>query len=729
MSDPGKRIDAFAAAWDSGPVHRAFGAATAGLESAHAPRTSPAVVANLFADDFWVDHLLDGLADALRDDPYFEPPFRSISSDIHNGLVVFEDDHVSIAAGVTRAAQLAAKKTGCSAAALDRLFRAAHSLQIRQGGRRPSLVLGMPAYHRRFQRRDCGPLRPHRRARSIEDGDIVVVDGRHQSFVIEHARANLVVLQATVKPDRAPLAVEYDSESLRLCRLQRRRRQRLADPDDLDPAAQARLRRRLSGDRRLSRPSELLRALACDEGVARPRRPGGAAASQEDGGARSPSRGAARRPRGARPASKGAKPRGRPPDGPRHPCAEDEKPIALGDLVQALNDEAFDPADEESFAAAAPLAQGLANNRDFLAEIAIAELKDRCTRQSLENRYSSQVIMLHRASEKYFIRANFWPSERDSVFKASGTSPFFYHVPHDHNFSFLTVGYLGPGYWSEYYEYDYEKVVGVPGEKVDLRFIEKAKLDQGKVMLYRAHKDVHNQLPADEMSVSINIMEASNRLPFLSQYQFDVKRCEIAGDPHQDLDRGAARAGRQSCGGNGRDLVESFADRHPCDRIQFAALRELAAAESDVDAGLERLGRGHGVRRRLRGGDERAGSGADRAPTGAGSSVSRAPRGSARRRRCAFPRSGPARPSRSHQDHLRRSAPALPWRHRASPRAGSRATARSRRRFDSGIDSKSCSSREDSLPLTVNLSAQLPLIWINIQRDFSSAQGFAKLEA
>ena len=43
------------------------------------------------------------------------------------------------------------------------------------------------------------------------------------------------------------------------------------------------------------------------------------------------------------------------------------------------------------------------------------------------------------------------------MFKASGISPFFYHVPHDHNFSFLTVGYLGPGYWSEYYEYDYER--------------------------------------------------------------------------------------------------------------------------------------------------------------------------------------------------------------------------------------------------------------------------------
>ena len=77
---------------------------------------------------------------------------------------------------------------------------------------------------------------------------------------------------------------------------------------------------------------------------------------------------------------------------------------------QALNDARFDPADEDSFAAAGPLLKRLANNRDFLADIALAELKDRCTRQSLENRYSSQVIMLHRASEKYFIRANFWPS-------------------------------------------------------------------------------------------------------------------------------------------------------------------------------------------------------------------------------------------------------------------------------------------------------------------------------
>jgi hypothetical protein len=273
-------------------------------------------------------------------------------------------------------------------------------------------------------------------------------------------------------------------------------------------------------------------------------------------------------------------------------CPENDAPITLGDLVAALNDEQFDPSDEESFAAAGPLLKRLANNRDFLADIAVAELKDRCTRQSVENRYSSQVLMLHRASEKFFIRANFWPSERDSLFKASGNSPFFYHVPHDHNFSFLTVGYLGPGYWSEYYEYEYDQVVGLPGEKVDLKYIEKARLEQGKVMLYRAHRDVHNQLPADDMSVSINIMHATPCLPFLDQYRFDVQKCEIAAILNNTATEALLALAANHDGGNARDLVESVAADHPSSRIRFSALRELAAAEQEIDAGLERLERG-----------------------------------------------------------------------------------------------------------------------------------------
>ena len=277
---------------------------------------------------------------------------------------------------------------------------------------------------------------------------------------------------------------------------------------------------------------------------------------------------------------------------PRVIACDEQEPIELAELLEALNAPWFDPCDEDSFAAAGPLLKRLAANRDFLADIAIAELKQRCSGQGIGNRYSSQVIMLHRASEKFFIRANFWPSERDSLFKASGTSPFFYHVPHDHNFSFLTVGYLGPGYWSEYYEYDHDSVVGLPGEKVDLRFVEKSRLETGKVMLYRAHRDVHNQLPADDMSVSINVMEASNRLPFLNQYRFDVRKCEIAGLLTRSSTDALLALAANCESGNGRELVEDFAAAHPCERVRFAALRELAHAEPDLDSRIETLAGG-----------------------------------------------------------------------------------------------------------------------------------------
>jgi hypothetical protein len=49
--------------------------------------------------------------------------------------------------------------------------------------------------------------------RVLEDGELLVCDGRYQSYVIEHASANLLILQATIKADQAPVSVEYDAVS------------------------------------------------------------------------------------------------------------------------------------------------------------------------------------------------------------------------------------------------------------------------------------------------------------------------------------------------------------------------------------------------------------------------------------------------------------------------------------------------------------------------------------
>jgi hypothetical protein len=171
--------------------------------------------------------------------------------------------------------------------------------------------------------------------------------------------------------------------------------------------------------------------------------------------------------------------------------------IGVDHLADALDAARFDARDEDSLAELGPLLARLGRNPRFLGDLVIAELERRCAGQAAENVYGAQVFMLKPPNGRYLLRANFWPARSDAVVRASGTTPFFYDLPHDHNFPFLAYGYEGPGYWSDYYEYDVAAVTGVPGEPAGLRFVERSRLEPGRLMLYRARRDVHVQLPPD----------------------------------------------------------------------------------------------------------------------------------------------------------------------------------------------------------------------------------------
>jgi hypothetical protein len=261
----------------------------------------------------------------------------------------------------------------------------------------------------------------------------------------------------------------------------------------------------------------------------------------------------------------------------------EQESIELGDLVDALASDPSDLNDNACLASYAPMLRKLANNRRFLGDLILEELKQRCAGQVERNLYSPQVILLHGGHKKFFLRANFWPAVSDSVVVNSGTDPFFYGQPHDHNFSFLTVGYFGPGYWSDYYEYDYAKTVGFIGEKVDLRFVERSRLSEGKVMLYRRHVDVHSQLPADSLSVSLNIMAVSATSEFRDQYGFDLEQSRISSIVNRSTLEPLVHLAGHIGGENGRELVEDFASRHPSERIRFAAWRAKASTADGPD--------------------------------------------------------------------------------------------------------------------------------------------------
>lgn len=203
------QADAFAAAWNKGPINNLFADAMAGLGQRDAEGVA-AAVERIFQDDRAIDALIGELAAALEQDPFFDPPFRRIHSEIHSGLIIFEDDVVSIAAGVMDVVRLADKKQRTNGRGSIAFSGQVEILKfVKAGGVRLSFWEA-PRIAADFTASTAGKCRPAGE-RAIQDGEVIVVDGRAESFIIGHASANIVVLQATVKLDQAPLSVEYDS--------------------------------------------------------------------------------------------------------------------------------------------------------------------------------------------------------------------------------------------------------------------------------------------------------------------------------------------------------------------------------------------------------------------------------------------------------------------------------------------------------------------------------------
>lgn len=263
--------------------------------------------------------------------------------------------------------------------------------------------------------------------------------------------------------------------------------------------------------------------------------------------------------------------------------------LDIEEVTARLDESGVDLTDEASVAHCTHLLAGLSRNRDFLADRVIAALKASYTDQLELNRYTAQVFLLHRSPRGFYLRANMWPSERDAAFTASGPAAFSYGVPHDHNFSFLTAGYFGPGYVSDYYDYDPEAVDGRLGESLNLTFVERSSLSHGKMMLYRAHRDIHSQLPPPSLSVSLNIMDEGDHVPWRDQYIVDLEHGTIAKRPTLTSGEMLLRCAVHLTE-DGKDVAEQFAKAHPVPRVRANAIAALAAAEEGEDrvAVLER---------------------------------------------------------------------------------------------------------------------------------------------
>lgn len=147
------------------------------------------------------------------DDPFYRPPLAPVSSEIHSSLMLFDSPELSIGLGVTSVDNLAAKRIGRTGAASINFNGYVTLMRFVDAGGAVFSFWEAPRIEDNFVAAETGPCRLTGRRR-IENGEELVIDGRYQSFVIDHAERDLVFYQAVARAQCAPVAAEYDCDSL-----------------------------------------------------------------------------------------------------------------------------------------------------------------------------------------------------------------------------------------------------------------------------------------------------------------------------------------------------------------------------------------------------------------------------------------------------------------------------------------------------------------------------------
>jgi hypothetical protein len=182
----------------------------------------------------------------------------------------------------------------------------------------------------------------------------------------------------------------------------------------------------------------------------------------------------------------------------------------------------------ESLADNAAILAGLAANRAFLSAILNADLRHAFS-GGKTHIYTHQCLILAQ-DQDYALRANFWVPPTKYLERSELEKELYsYELAHDHNFDFITIGYLGPGYATDLFEYDRSSVQGFIGEPVDLEFVATERLEPGRVIGFKGGKDVHVQYYPSEFSVSLNLLLRDKDQQTLPQYYFDVSEKKISG--------------------------------------------------------------------------------------------------------------------------------------------------------------------------------------------------------
>lgn len=184
----------------------------------------------------------------------------------------------------------------------------------------------------------------------------------------------------------------------------------------------------------------------------------------------------------------------------------------------------------------------------------------------------------------FFVRANIWlPIQAGKRTEQFEKRLYAYDLPHDHNFSFLTVGYFGPGYVTDIYQYDHSRCVGYLDEPVELEHQGRYQLIPGRIIEFRSGRDVHIQYVPESVSVSLNLLCRNPKSDWQQQYIFNLERSTVAGGAGDVLSNRLFVVEAAGAFGNAEtiSILSDLVDGFPCAKTKAIAVQAIARISPD----------------------------------------------------------------------------------------------------------------------------------------------------
>jgi HEAT repeat protein len=182
-----------------------------------AERGAKAVLAlarRLFEDEAAIAALLDRAISAAAYDPFCRPPLRASRNAVQDGLLLFSDPALTVQIAVMSADSLAIKRSSPEGPPAISFTGQRSLFRFLKGGGGTVSVWSSPFLGPGFSAASGDRCR-FRERRRLADGDVIELDGRRESFIVDAAVSDLVYLFAATPLGAGPVAVDYDPHTLR----------------------------------------------------------------------------------------------------------------------------------------------------------------------------------------------------------------------------------------------------------------------------------------------------------------------------------------------------------------------------------------------------------------------------------------------------------------------------------------------------------------------------------